>query len=523
MGGMAVQDEGSSSVTSSSPLQFFSLMSISPTSLAAAGGSPYGSCPWPPREMKSDERGIYLIHLLLNCANYVAAGDLEHANACLEHIALLGASPDGDTMQRIAALFTDALARRLLRASWPGIFRAITGGAAAGPAGAIPSPSVSAAAAQHLARRHFFDLCPFLKLAYVVANQAILEAMEGERVVHLIDLHATDPTPWIALLQALRSRPEGAPHLRITGVHDQKEVLDHVGARLSEEAEKLDVPFQFNPVVSKLECLDPERSLRVKTGEAVAVCSMLQLHRLLAPDDDSGLQLYRNATVHSKCSTSSVAQLHLMSQMGGHRGTLGELLDKEPHHLAARGNGYSPSPDSGVSSAPPPHSARMEAFLAGLWGLAPKVMIVVEQESNHNGAALTERFTEALNYYAALFDCLESGAAAAGGGAVRAEERARVERALFGEEVRDIIASEGAERRERHERLDRWLQRLDAAGFGRVPLSYYALLQARRLLQQGYAACGGYGVREEAGGCHALCWQDRPLFLVSAWRCRRFD
>uniref|UniRef100_A0A1D1YEG6 Scarecrow-like protein 3 n=1 Tax=Anthurium amnicola TaxID=1678845 RepID=A0A1D1YEG6_9ARAE len=515
---MAVQDEGSSSVTSSSPLQYFSLMSISPTSLAAgSGGSPYT---WP-REMKSDDRGIILIHLLLNSANYVAAGDVERANTCLEHIALLGASPDGDTMQRIAALFTDALARRLLRASLPGIFRAITGGST--------PPSVSAAAAaQHLARRHFFDLCPFLKLAYVIANQAILEAMEGERVVHLVDLHAADPTPWVALMQALSARPGGSPHLRITGVHDQKEVLDHVASRLSEEAEKLDVPFQFNPVVSKLESLDPERSLRVKTGEAVAICSMLQLHRLLAPDDDSGLHLYRTstATLPSKCSPSGgIAQPHLMApQMGGHSGTLGELLETEPHHLATRFNGYSPSPDSVVSSAaPPPHSVRMEAFLAGLWGLAPKLMVVVEQESNHNGGALAERFTEALNYYAALFDCLESAAAMGGGGPARAEERARGEGTLFGEEVRDVIAKEGAERRERHERLDRWLKRLEAAGFGRVPLSYYALMQARRLLQQAYGGCNGYGVRDEAGGCHGLCWQDRPLFFVSAWRCRRFD
>ncbi|EEE52142.1 hypothetical protein OsJ_33973 [Oryza sativa Japonica Group] len=35
---------------------------------------------------------------------------------------------------------------------------------------------------------------------------------------------------------------------------------------LMKEAERLDVPFQFNPVVSRLDALDVE-SLRVKTGE----------------------------------------------------------------------------------------------------------------------------------------------------------------------------------------------------------------------------------------------------------------
>jgi hypothetical protein len=46
------------------------------------------------------------------------------------------------------------------------------------------------------------------------------------------------------------------------------------------------VPFQFNPVMSRLEALDVE-SLRVKTGEALAVTSSLQLHCFLASDDDS--------------------------------------------------------------------------------------------------------------------------------------------------------------------------------------------------------------------------------------------
>jgi hypothetical protein len=39
------------------------------------------------------------------------------------------------------------------------------------------------------------------------------------------------------------------------------------------------------------------------------------------------------------------------------------------------------------------------------------VVVVTEQEASHNAAALTERFVEALNYCAALFDYLEVVAA----------------------------------------------------------------------------------------------------------------
>jgi hypothetical protein len=100
-------------------------------------------------------------------------------------------------------------------------------------------------------------------------------------------------------------------------------------------------------------------------------------------------------------------------------------------------------------------------------------------------------------------------------------ERARVERWLLGEEIKNIVACDGAERRERHERLERWAARMEGAGFGRVPMSYYALLQARRAAQ-GLLGCDGFKVREEKGSFF-LCWQDRAVFSVSAWRGRRFD
>uniref|UniRef100_A0A453GM99 Uncharacterized protein n=1 Tax=Aegilops tauschii subsp. strangulata TaxID=200361 RepID=A0A453GM99_AEGTS len=162
-----------------------------------------------------------------------------------------------------------------------------------------------------------------------------------------------------------------------------------------------------------------------------------------------------------------------------------------------------------------PVVSRLDALdVESLRGLSPKVMVVAEQEASHNTPGLTERFVEALNYYAALFDCLEVGAAR---GSV---ERARVERWLLGEEIKNIVACDGAERRERHERLDRWAARMEGAGFGRVPLSYYALLQARRAAQG--LGCDGFKVREEKG-TFFLCWQDRALFSVSAWRGRRFD
>ncbi|KAK6925560.1 Transcription factor GRAS [Dillenia turbinata] len=468
------QDEGSSSVTSS-PLQFFSMMSLS-----SSTGSPY---PWL-RELKSEERGLYLIHLLLTCANHVASGSLENANIALEQISQL-ASPDGDTMQRIAAYFTEALADRILKA-WPGIYKALN------------TTRISLVSEEILVRKLFFEMFPFLKVAFVVTNLAIVEAMEGEKVVHIIDLNAAEPAQWLALLQDLSARPEGPPHLRITGIHQQKEVLEQMAHRLTKEAEKLDIPFQFNPIVGKLENLDVDK-LRVKTGEAVAICSALQLHSLLAFDDEPR----KRSPLVSK-SLNGIP-LQRVAQMNP--STFGELLEKD---LV---NGYSPSRDS-ASSSPVSlsSSAKLDSFLHALWCLSPKLMVITEQDSNHNGSTLMERLLEALYYYAALFDCLESTVSRA------SVERLKVEKSLFGEEIKNIVASEGADRKERHEKLEKWIQRLDSAGFGKVPLSYYGMLQAKRLLQ-GYG-CEGYKIKEE-NGCLVICWQDRVLFSVSAWGCKR--
>lgn len=468
------QDEGSSSVTSS-PLQLFSMMSLSPNL-----GSPYPFV----RELKSEERGLYLIHLLLTCANHVAAGSLENANIALEQISQL-ASPDGDTMQRIAAYFTEALADRILKA-WPGLHKALN------------STKLTLVSEEILVQKLFFELFPFMKVAFVLTNQAIVEAMEGEKMVHIIDLNAAEPAQWIALIQVLSARPEGPPHLRITGVHQQREVLEQMAFKLTEEAEKLDIPFQFNPVVSKLDNLDFEK-LRVKTGEALAISSVLQLHSLLASDDE----LLRKK---SPLAPKNLNGIHLPGVPQINQSTLGELLEKD---LV---NGHSRSPDSATSSPQSlSASAKMDGFVNALWGLTPKLMVITEQDSNHNGSTLMERLLEALYSYAALFDCLESTVP-------RTLERLKLEKMLFGEEIKNIIACEGAERKERHEKLEKWVQRLDLAGFGNLPLSYYGMLQAGRLLQ-GYGS-DGYKIKEE-NGCVVICWQDRALFSVSAWRCRK--
>uniref|UniRef100_J3N5X2 Uncharacterized protein n=1 Tax=Oryza brachyantha TaxID=4533 RepID=J3N5X2_ORYBR len=176
---------------------------------------------------------------------------------------MLSSATSSPASSRLAAVFADALSRKLLNLV-PGISSALLSLANSADAHLIP-----------VARRHMFDVLPFLKLAYLTTNHAILEAMEGERFVHVVDFSgpAANPVQWIALFHAFRSRREGPPHLRITAVHDSKEFLATMATVLSKEAEAFDIPFQFNAVEAKLDEMDFDalrHDLGVRSGEALA-------------------------------------------------------------------------------------------------------------------------------------------------------------------------------------------------------------------------------------------------------------
>lgn len=117
---------------------------------------------------------MYLIRLSITCANHVAYGSLENANTTLEQISQL-AIPDEDTMQRIAAYFTEALTDRIHK-TWPGLHRGLN------------STRIIMLFEEIMVQKFFFELFPYLKVAYILTDQAIVESMEGEKMVHIIEI-----------------------------------------------------------------------------------------------------------------------------------------------------------------------------------------------------------------------------------------------------------------------------------------------------------------------------------------------
>ncbi|KAL5717396.1 CAAX farnesyltransferase (FTase) subunit beta [Ranunculus cassubicifolius] len=374
---------------------------------------------------QEQDSGLQLVHLLLACAEAVAKEEYMSARRYLDLLNRI-VSPLGDSMQRVASFFTDALRARLANTL------------TANPNSSTPRPftrfipnSLDTLKIYQI----LYQTCPYIKFAHFTANQTIFEAFETEERVHVIDLDILQGYQWPAFMQALAGRRGTPPFLRITGVGYPQEAVRETGRGLTELAHSLHLRFAFHPVGERLEDLRPHM-LNRRIGEALAVNSVNCLHRVPG---------------------ASLGNL------------LGMIRDQ-----------------------------------------APNIVFLVEQESSHNGPYFLGRFLEALHYYSAIFDSLDATFP------IDSAERAKVEQFIFAPEIRNIVACEGLERVERHERLEKWRKMMEGKGFTGVHLSGHAVSQSKMLL--GLYSSDGYRLREDRGAL-LLGWQDRALMAASAWRC----
>lgn len=151
------------------------------------------------------------------------------------------------------------------------------------------------------------------------------------------------------------------------------------------------------------------------------------------------------------------------------------------------------------------------AALRGILGLIqstkPAVVVVVEQEANHNDPIFEGRFLQALQYYSAIFDSIDASLPSDSPARLKMEQ-------YFAREIRNIIACEGPERIERHEKFEHWKQLMEEGGFTAVPLGEREHCQARILLDM--FPCKNYIVKLEDGRL-TLDWLHQPLYTASAW------
>lgn len=219
--------------------------------------------------VQEQDCGLQLVHLLLACAEAVSKEDYMLARRYLHHLNRV-VSTVGDSMQRVAACFTEALTARLAATLTNKLSTSKVI-----PFNPFPPDNLEILKIYQI----LYQACPYIKFAHFTANQAIFEAFEAEERVHVIDLDILQGYQWPAFMQALAARPGGAPFLRITGVGPSPESVMETGRCLTELAHSLHVPFEFHPVGEELEDLKPHMFHR-RVGEALAVNSVNRLHRV---------------------------------------------------------------------------------------------------------------------------------------------------------------------------------------------------------------------------------------------------
>ncbi|XP_024532244.1 scarecrow-like protein 18 [Selaginella moellendorffii] len=451
-----------------------------------------------------------LRELLVECAAAVTSSDWHRAIRCLVHLSR-AASPHGDAVERLAFYFSAALARCLCSLSAP----------CASEIRSLlrlnnlhflleedqPPPSFEddlfyysgGAEEAYLALN---QVTPFIRFSHLSANQAILEAVDNERAVHIVDLGIMQGLQWPPLMQALVERrrlkqleeeeqqqqqpppssPSSLEHeeqssevgrqahgeepptlssssssssttltLRITGTGPSISLLEQTGARLRDFARTLHLDFEFDAVctTSRHVVASLQQHLELRRGEALVVNCMTQLHKLL----------------------------------------------------------------------PAAHRAALPHALEFMRSLCPRILTVAEKESEHDlSQSFLERFLVTLDHYAAVFDSLEATLPP------RSPQRLMIERLVLAKEISGIVLEDGGGDDEnlavvRHQSFGNWRRDMEAAGFQLVPPSDFAIAQAKLLLRLHYPADGYRLLVENQHGSLFLSWHDKPLVALSTWSC----
>lgn len=211
-----------------------------------------------------------LITLIVACVEQIASKNITAISHCLARLGEL-ASPRGSPVHRLTAYYTEALALRVARL-WPHIFH-------------IAAPReldhrVDDDDNGGTALRLLNQVTPVPRFIHFTSNEIILRAFEGKDRVHIIDFNIRQGLQWPSLFQSLASTAHPPTHVRITGIGESKQELIDTGDRLAGFAEAFNLPFEFHPVVDRLEDVRLWM-LHVKERETVAVNCVLQLHRML--------------------------------------------------------------------------------------------------------------------------------------------------------------------------------------------------------------------------------------------------
>ncbi|KAL3851063.1 hypothetical protein ACJIZ3_012945 [Penstemon smallii] len=319
---------------------------------------------------------IHMRQLLIRCAELISRSDLSAAHRLIS-ILSTNSSPYGDSTERLVHQFTKALSLRLNRTHHFYIHNNINNG--------IPpiinihhqtttSTTTTSESEVHQYSSAYLSLnqvTPFIRFTHLTANQAILEAIDGQQNIHILDLDIMQGVQWPPLMQALAERYPPPTLLRITGTGNDINTLRRTGDRLARFAHSLGLRFQFHPAVinnnNNVSSRESERELDLSSilflaEEALAVNCVHYLHRLLKDGDKLRLFLGKIKAVGARVLTVGEREL----------GNLQHVEEAIDHYAAVF--------DSLEATLPPNSRERLE--VEQIW-LGREIEEVVDRERRH--------------------------------------------------------------------------------------------------------------------------------------------
>ncbi|KAL8044616.1 hypothetical protein ABFX02_08G057100 [Erythranthe guttata] len=361
-------------------------------------------------------------------------------------------SPYGDTDQKLASYFLQALFSRMTD-SGERTLQTMTSAA---------EKTCSFESTRKTVLK-FQEVSPWTTFGHVACNGAIMDALEGEAKLHIIDIGNTYCTQWPTLLEAIATRTDETPHLRITTVVPRKssgaagagsagaaavqKVMKEIGSRMEKFARLMGVPFKFSIIhhagdLSELNLAE----LEIKEDEALAI--------------------------------NCVGTLHSVATVGNRRDFLISIFKR----------------------------------------LQPRIITIVEEEADLHGAGgdsddrgeFVRGFQECMRWFRVYFDALDESFPRT------SNERLMLERAA-GRAVVDLVACSPQESVERRETAVRWSHRLHAGGFSPFSFNDEVCDDVRALLRRYKEGWSMAPCSDDAAGIF-LSWKDQPVVWASAWK-----
>ncbi|OVA17098.1 Transcription factor GRAS [Macleaya cordata] len=405
--------------------------------------------------------------LLVHCATAIESNDATLAQQIL-WVLNNTAPPDGDSNQRLTCGFLRAL---ISRAAMTGSCKMLT----AAMANTHPNHTIHTHKFSVIELASFIDLTPWHRFGFSAANAAILEAIEGFSVVHIVDLSSTHCMQIPTLIDAISNRPEGPPFIKLTvtdGAADVPPMLDisyeELGSKLVNFARSRNVGMEFRVIQSSY------------SDGFASLIEHLRLQQLVFADRSEPEALVINCHM----------MLHYTPEE-----TLGEI-----HH------NIRPSPYYSLDASTSSTSLRT-AFLKALRSLEPTIVVLVDEDADFTSNNLVCRLRSAFNFlwipYDAVDTCIRQGS-----------KQMHWYEADICWKIENVVAQEDLQRVERLEPKIRWVQRMRNANFRGIPFSEDAVMETKNMLDE-HAA--GWGLKKEDDEDLVLTWKGHNVVFATAW------